>query len=526
LRSAIDWSYNLLTAAEQRLFARLAVFAGGWTCEAAQAVCFIPGALEIEVLDGMASLVDRSLLQQQTGADGQPRFSMLETLREYALERLVGFGEMAATRQRHATFYLGFAVEADAQTHGPEQLTWFKRLEVERDNLRTAASWSLAEEENCELGLRLVGALWWFWAVRGHLGEGRDWAERLLAQTERSGPTSARAMAQCGAGTLAMQQGDHRAARHRLAESVTLFRELGDRRGCALASLISGMLLIDRGDRAAARPLLEESVALFRWVADRWGIAFALFGLGDAVVMADPLEAQRAYEESLAIYREIGDRQGISLALTSLGRLAWLKGDNGPARALFEEGLTLRRELGDTWLIAISLMALGGVARCQGDDRRAEELLGEALAIQRELGNKHGIAWALHDLGDVTRRQGDDARALALFREALAVRQEQSHHEGIALCLVGLAAIANVSGQPEPATVLLGAASAGLAALGASPDPADRLASECTLAELRVALDPDRFQAAWATGQAMTLEHACAEALSVEPRRATPPLRG
>jgi tetratricopeptide (TPR) repeat protein len=447
---------------------------------------------------------------------------MLETLREYARERLVANAELAATRQRHATFYLRFAVEADAQSHGPEQLTWFKRLEVERDNLRAAASWSLAEGDNCELGLRLVGALWWFWAVRGHLSEGRGWAERMLAQPDV--PRSvARAMATCGAGTLAMQQGDHRAARLRLAESVALFRELGDRRGCALALLISGMLLIDRGDRAAARPPLEESVALFRPGADRWGIAFALFGLGDAVVMADPLKARGAYEESLAIYREIGDKQGISLALTSLGRLAWLKGDDALAHALFEEGLTLRRELGDTWLIAISLTALGGVARCQGDDHRAEELLREALAIQRELGNKHGIAWALHDLGEVARRQGDDARAVALLQEALALRREQGHHEGIALCLVGLAGIANASGQAERGALLLGAACAGLAALGSSPDPADRLAYEGTLAAVRLALDPVRFGAAWVKGQALTLEQACAEALKGDTLRVPPP---
>jgi tetratricopeptide (TPR) repeat protein len=438
---------------------------------------------------------------------------MLETLREYALERLAMRGDLEVTRRRHATFYLSFALEAEVQTHGPDQLDWFERLEEERDNLRSAASWSLAEEHDRELGFQLVGALWWFWAVRGHLSEGRGWAERMLALPGVPN-APARAKVVCGAGTLAMQLGDHQSARLRLEESLALCRELGDRRGCALALVIFGMLMIDRGDRTSARPRLEESVHLFREVGDRWGIAFALFGFGDALVMSDTRAARCAYEESLALYRDIGDKQGISLAVTSLGRLDLMRGDYLTAQTLFEEGLALRRELGDRWLIAISLTGLGGVARCQGDDRRAEALFREALAIQRDLGNRHGIAWVLQNLGDVARQQGDEARAVSLLYEALAIRRDQGHEQGIALCIVGLAGIALVACQPHRAARLLGTATTKLDALGAGLDPADRLAYNQTLEEARTALGPAQFAAAWATGASMTLEQACIEALA------------
>jgi predicted ATPase len=509
LRRAVDWSYNLLTLEEQRWFARLAVFAGGCTIDAIRAVCFDHAASEIPVLDGMVALVDRNLVQRETGIEAQPRFTMLETLRQYAHERLSASDGTTAMQRKHASFYLEFVQDAQTRTHGAEQLTWFKKLEEERDNIRTALAWSLGDSGDRSIGFQMIGALWWFWAVRGHISEGRRWAELFLAVTDAPG-SPARANVLCAAGTLAMQQGDHEVARRRLEECRALCRAIGYQRGYALASVILGMLMIDRGDRAESRPLLDEGVDVFRAIADRWGIAFGLYGLGDALVMSDPLAARAAYAESLGLYRIIGDKQGISLALTSMGRLDLMTGDYSSAERLFGEGLSLRRELGDTWLIAISLIGLAGVARCRGDAERADGLLGEALAIQRELGNKHGIAWVLQNMGEVAICLGEVARAGHLLEEALRLRQEQKHSLGIGLCLLGFAGIAQASDRSELAARLLGAAD--LDHSSSDIDPADRLTYRQALDDVRAAVGPTAFQASWQLGKTLSLEEACSVA--------------
>jgi non-specific serine/threonine protein kinase len=264
LRAAIDWSYDLLPVEEQALFRRLAVFVGGFTLEAAEAVANVDGALHTSVLDGVASLVDKSLLRQDVQLSGEPRLVMLETVREYALERLVASGEADAIGRRHAEYFLSMAEWARSQLSGTEQVTWLNELEREHDNLRTALAW-LREHGESELGLRLGGALWQFWSVRGHFAEGRAWLEELLRQPAAAARSAARANALNGAGSLAFSQGDDARAQLLFEESLAIWRELGDEREAAHSLSDLGRVAYERGDAAAALSLYEESLAAQRW---------------------------------------------------------------------------------------------------------------------------------------------------------------------------------------------------------------------------------------------------------------------
>jgi len=478
LRGAIDWSYNLLEAGEQRLFARLGVFAGGCTLEAAEALRAPDddaGGPEIDALDGLASLVDKSLVREAEGAEGEPRYGMLETLREYALERLAAGGDEDAARRAHALYYLDLAERAEPELTGAEQGTWLARLEVEHDNLRAALTWTRDHGE-VVLGLRLAGALWRFWYTRGYLSEGRGWLEGLLAPAEGADNVSAamRAKALNGAGVLAERQGAYARAESLYKECLTLFRELGDKKGTAQALNNLGMVMWHRGDQGRATAL---------------------------------------YEESLALYREIGDRRDVALLLGNLGVVAWDRGDLARATALYEESLALRRELGDRRGVAYALLNLGDVAGYQGDYARAARLFEESLAVHRELRDQWGIAAVLSNLGVVARYQEDYARAEALGRESVALFDRIGDRAAVAECLERLAAVACARGQFTRAARLCGATDALCEVIAAPLAPADRFAHDHTMEDARVALGVD-FTAMWEAGRRMTLEQAIAYTLS------------
>jgi predicted ATPase/class 3 adenylate cyclase/DNA-binding CsgD family transcriptional regulator len=566
LRGAIDWSYNLLNASEQLLFARLAVFVGGCTLEAVEAVCNAEGDLELDVLDGVASLVDKSLLRQEEGPEGEPRFLMLGTIHEYARERLEASGEAETVRRQHATFYMGLAETAQGALQGPDQGHWLRRLEVEHDNLRTALAWS--QEADAELGLQLVGVLWHFWYRRGYWREGRAWIERLLARAQTTTPSRSRAWALFGAWVLASLEGDAVAARARSEESLAIFRALGKTRGLAYALMAVGAETRGPGDPMAGRALLEESLALFREVGDTLGRALALRFLGDeAYVRGDTAAAHALFQESLTLYHELGDKWGIAGVLSALGSLTQAQGDYAQATALHTESLVLRRELGNQPEIAMSLRDLGNVARGQGEYARAKALYEESLALWRELGDKGRIARGLNLLGDLARCQGDYERAAALYDESLTIFQEVGDRWGMAVvrhnlgyvarargdytqaaalfaeslvrfqalgerwsigdCLAGLAAVATRAGRQlmdaQRAARLLGAAESVHEALdpsGGMGEPANRVEWDRTVAAARAQLDEATFAAAWEEGRAMTLEQAIAYAL--EPAAAPP----
>jgi predicted ATPase/DNA-binding CsgD family transcriptional regulator len=480
LRGTITWSYDLLDQGEKPLFRRLAMFVGGCTLAAAEAVCNADGDLEGDILDGVAGLVDKSLLRQEEQADGEPRFLMLETLREYALERLAASGEAAAIGQQHATFFLQLAEEADPKVRSTEQATWYRRLKVEHDNLRAALHWTL-EHQEVEIGLRLAGALWAFW--RQHLREGRSWLEQVLVQPGARARTAARAKALLGAGALAFFHGDFLEAHRLLEESVSIGREVGvkGKRNLAHALMILGHMILLQGNLSTARELAEESKRLFQEVGEAWGLAMALSLLGEATVkQGDPVAAHSLLEESVALFRIAGDRQRLVLPIDALGLVALQQGDYAGARARFEEALSLARETGDEPFIADALARLGTVALREGDSQQSAGLYQQSLALNRVLGNRDGIA--------------ED--------------------------LAGLAEAASLVGQPERAAQLLGTVEAVREARNIELPPLRRTEYDRIIEGIRVQLDEMAFVEAWAQGRVMPLEQAIALAIEMKD---TPP---
>jgi predicted ATPase/class 3 adenylate cyclase len=551
LRGAIDWSYDLLTGDEQKLFRRLAVFVGGCTLEAIEAVCNIE--TDMPVLETVESLVGKSLMKQ-TEAQGEPRFTMLETIREYASERLIAAGETERLRDRHRDYFLALAEGAEPKLIGAEQATWFQRLEEEHDNLRSALEWSLVEAQSTG-GLRLCGALVRFWVTRGHLSEGREWCVRFLGKGGRQARTLERAKALIAAGALAYFQGDYLVTQALQEESLAIMRGLGDRSGIARALTNLGAVAVERGNFASARALLEESTAIFRELGDRDGIAHSLNNLGNvARDLGDFASARARYEESLAIWRELGNRRGVARSLNSLGNLALYQGDYPAARTLHEESLAIRWELGDRRGMALALNNLGLVANVQGDTLTARRLSEKSLAIRRELGDRRGVAHSLNNLGDVDyyqsdypaararheeslaiRRelgdrsgiahslnnlgnvvyvQGDYSAAWALYEESLAISAELGERRAIAYSLEGLAGVASALGSSLRAASIWGAAERLREDIGSPLRPNERPCYDRRVAGARTALKDDAaFDRAWQAGRAFTREEAIELAL-------------
>ena len=348
MRNAIAWSYGLLVAEEQRLFCRLAVFVGGFTLDAAEWIAHHPSPTSSdtrraspETLDLIAVLVDGSFLRQEEQPDGVPRYVMLETVRELALEQLDADGKEALIRQRHAAYFLALAEEVEAQLRGPEQLNWLSRLDLERDHLRAAMAWRLGSPSSGDTPLRLAAALHWFWHLRGHYAEGRRWLEAALASPEAAAPTAARMRALAGAGIMALLQGDYATTGARLEASAGLTAKLGDAEGRAYALHALGVARFFLGDSAAAHALCAESADLLRQSGDRWGHASALCALGIVAVETLNLEdAVAPLDESLRLAREVGDRWCLARALQYLAELPRAVGDNDRATQRYDHTLS------------------------------------------------------------------------------------------------------------------------------------------------------------------------------------------
>jgi predicted ATPase/DNA-binding CsgD family transcriptional regulator len=478
LRNTIAWSYHLLTKEEQRLFRRLSVFVGGCTFQAAEAVCNTNGDLEIDMLDVVAGLMDKSLLRQEAEIDGEPRLLMLETIREYAVERLAASGEIEAIRRRHATFFLAMAEQSDLKLRSAEQSSWRRRLVVEHDNLRAALRWTL-ESQEAEMGLRLAGALQVFWRFCNRLREGRSWLEQVLAQPGAEACTAARAKALQVAGAMAYYQGDFPEARRLAEASVMVSREVGAAGKLELANalLMLGDVLLLQGNPSDAYELAGESRRLFQEAGEAWGIAMTLRLLGKATgQLGDLMAARSLLEESAAQFRIIGDRRYLMMPVDALGLVALQQGDYACARAHFEEILSVAQEMGDEPFIANALTHLGTVALHMGDYLQSAVLYQQSLALNREQGNKDGIV--------------ED--------------------------LAGLAAVASLLGQPERAARLFGAVEALREASGISLPPLRRTEYDRTVEGIRAHLDQAAFVEAWAQGRAMPLEQAIVQALETK----------
>jgi predicted ATPase/class 3 adenylate cyclase len=385
LRSLIDWSYDLLSDRERQVLQRLSVFAGGWTLEAAERVCAGDGVAEQEVLDLLTSLCDKSLVLVEQN-DGGYRYRLLETVRQYARERLLTSTGAEAVRARHRDCFLALAEETHAKLKGPEQAMWLQRLEAEHENLRASLEWSLADA-GLNAGLRLCGALQYFWIMRGHFSEGRWWCNRILANAGAGARTSERANALNAAGLLAYRQDDFAAARVLLEEGLAIRRQVGDRKGIGVAAGNLGMVVLDQGDFASARALHQESLLIARELGNRNGVLASLANLGNAnYAQGDFAGAQALFEESLAISRELEDAHSTAMSLHWLGIIEGVQGHQRAAGALYQESLLILRGLGLRGRIFYSIQALATVAAALGNPLRAARLWGAEERLREEIG--------------------------------------------------------------------------------------------------------------------------------------------
>ncbi len=397
MRSTITWSHDLLSSEEQVLFRRLAVFVGGCTLEAVEAVAELEGGVGIDILDGLSMLVEESLLRQTGEADGEPRFGMLETIREFGLEQLAAGGEEAGVRQRHAGWCIALAEGAEAALWGPEQRRWFARLEVEHPNLRAALGWIL-DGGDYETALQLASPLAFFWYVHGHLTEGRGWLDRALATG--SGLPEARAKALAVASGLAHAQGDAVTAVRRADASLALWQEIGDRGpGLAFALCQRGVAAFWSGDVDFAAAVYDEALTLFRILDNRPWTAQLLTNLAAvAQSRGDYTRARALAEEALMLQREGGNDWGTVFSLTILGDLAADQGRYEEARQHYRDSLVVAMEQRDRWQIAEALQGLGAVEASTGEAERAARLLGAAAGLRNSIGQS--VPWFMRERHD------------------------------------------------------------------------------------------------------------------------------
>ena len=466
LKATLGWSHDLLSGPEQALFGRLSVFAGGWSLEAAEAVGAGSGIEEGEVLDLLSRLVDKSLVLV-TGRTGEARYRLLETVRQYASDKLAAGGEEEVVRQRHAVFFLGLAERAELELSGTQQVAWLDRLERELGNLREALGW-FRESGQWPARLRLAGSLWRFCYLRGHYEEGRGWLEGALA-TEDDEPSSARAKACLGAGALTFLQCDYDRASERLQEALALYRSLRDDRGVASASQLLGSIARERGEYARSEAL---------------------------------------HEESLAYYRKLGDEVGEAQSLNYLAYVAWLQGKHARARELCEETLYRFRALGDNEIIAWALISHGASALYAGDRPRALALLGESRALSEEVGYKEGVAWSLNLLGVLAHRAGDDQLARGLLVDSLRIHQDLGDRWRSASVLEALGEVLCAQRHPEPAACLFGAARAVREAIAVPVPFCERAGLEQSISATRAALGETAFGTAFSRGRTMSAQQA------------------
>jgi predicted ATPase/DNA-binding XRE family transcriptional regulator len=473
LRAAMAWSYDLLDPAERAFFARLGIFVGGCTFQAIESVCdgaSLGAPLGTGMaLDGVASLLDKSLLRQATTGAAEPRYLMLETIREYAMEQLRAGDEAPEIARRHAAYFVALAEAAEPELTGAEQSAWVARLETEHANLRAALAWAL--DHDPAPALRLGGALWRFWWMRGYLAEGRRAIEAALARGSGESP-GLRAKAENAAGGLAWFQSDVPAAIAHYEASLVLARVAGDALALsrALGNLASA-LSTEGGDYARAQALLEEGLALDRALGDDSLIAFSLGKLAD---------------------------------------LAYFQGDIPRAAALYEESLALQHARNDVHSMAITLNSLGTMSTLLDDTPRATAQFEESLALFRALESKHGIAYNLHSLGDLARRQGDLPRARELYVEAVTLFREVDYRRPLATSLAALGGVLLAQDQPEPAARVLGAVDALLTTLDTRLDAAEQADYDRHVAAVQARLAPATWTAAWAAGSTLPLDQVLA----------------
>jgi predicted ATPase/DNA-binding CsgD family transcriptional regulator len=488
LRTAIDWSYDLLAPPEQALLRRLAVFAGGCSLSAVGAVCTGDGIERDQVLELLSSLVNKSLVVAQTLQRAEARYSLLETIRQYAREKLIDSGEWMAIRDRHLECFLQLAEETDAKLRGQYQRLWLDWLDQEYDNLRAALAWAVEggnrEQERVSAGLRIAISLYQFWRIRDYAEEGLNWCRQLLTM-----------------------------ANDEISPVVRV-------NALSYASMLAGI----RGQTEVQMRYGEDAVRLGESAgeAGKEALAFALGALDYARHKAgDYQTAFNLGQREIQLLRELGDIYKLGLGLSLNSFTAMTIGKYGDARAMLDEALPLLRKAGDPFRIAMALNFMGDLARCERNYKQAQIDYEESISILRKIEAERDLASVFHNLGHACLHLGNIERAKALFSDSLALHQEQGNRSGMAECLIGFAALAITSGLPAAGARLLGAA----AALGGRQITSEWAATSIEykhyLERARAGLVEAAFQAEHGAGQRLLLEQAVAYAQAATKKVAT-----
>jgi predicted ATPase/class 3 adenylate cyclase len=519
LRSTIQWSYDLLGPKEQALFHLLSVFVNGWTLEAAEALSQETGQADLDVLNSLAALLDNSLIQASEERAEEPRFLMLQTVREFGLERLTASGELERVRVAHAHYFLALAKQAEPELHGPNQAMWVARLEHEHDNLCEALEWALQlvrdekAAERREIGMRLGAALKEFWMMLGHYREARTFLERALALSEGT-HTSLRARVLRAIASVADVQGDIDRIEVVAKLSLALSRELEDTCGIAesLGSLAAAAWL--RGKIVEAVSLHEEQVRLLRQVGEPGEVAAALFPLAEQVSsLGKYARGQALFEEALQLFRQAGNELWVGVTLVNSAAWLWFAlGDLATMRQRLQEGRALITRVGDRGWSAECLWIAALLALSEGEPVRASSLAQESLSIYREMGDPWYSAWSLHLLGRIETQRGEMPAARTYYQQSLALNQQVGEKWMTPFNLEGLAGVVATQGALRWAAQLWGAAEALREAIDVPRLPVDRVGYEQAVGAARAQLGEEAFAAAWQEGWTMKLEQVIDEA--------------
>lgn len=486
LRATVDWSYALLTPAEQILLRRLAVFVTGYSLDMVEAICADEELDRSQILELLSSLVNKSLVVAETLARSEARYRLLATIRDYALEKLTEAGEAVRLRDRHLDLFVWRTEQTAPKLTGQYQQVWFMWLEGEHDNIRAALGWAL-ENQRIEAGLRLAIALFQFWEVRNYRQEGLVWFERLLAQAKEDVPLAIHASACTYAAFLAEFHGD------------------------APAAITYGRKAVDLGEAAG-----DEGKAI---------LGFALAGLATGMKAAGDYQALYALEqEFVERFRGMGDEYAyyVGMGVLVQGQTALLLGKYEVARALLHEALTLAREAGDTYRIAIALDYIGDLARCEQKYAEAKPAYEQSITLLRQIGADRDLASLLHNLGHTYLHLGSIGRAESCFNESLTIHLAQQNTAGVAECLIGFAALAVARGLLGPGARLLAVVDASGWERRIRPWPATWMEYEATLALARARFAEGDFQAELAAGRALSLEQGVDYALHLPTPLALP----
>jgi predicted ATPase/class 3 adenylate cyclase len=561
LRALIDWSYDILSNNERLLLRRLSVFAGGWTLEAAEEVCVEQNAiLSSDILDLLTQLINKSLVVvMEHSQSGEARYGMLETIRQYAREKLLEAGGGEIVRDQQLAYFVKLTEQAEPNLRAFDMISWLDRLESELDNIRMVLEW--ARESDIEAHLRLASALWWFWYIRGHRNEGFDWLERglaieaaqrgdqplwperarlrgnalnvagfLLRDVEKKsilleealnlfrelGTVGKQGMATTlrTLGNCKLEKGHNEQACELIEESLSIFRETGNQFDIAECLNLLVGLAMNKGSFEQARLLQEEALSLRKEIGDKDGMANSLYMLGQiAHSQSDVVRAESLYEESLTLFREIGNRSWILRTLGTLADVVSMGGDLHKAGSLIEEGLVLAKDLDDEYGIAHLMFNLADNARFQGDYDRALQLYEETLVFSKKIDTKNFIAYALYGKAEIARAKGDYVQALSFHHEALAIRRQIDHPFGITWSLHALAELAVIQGQAKRAIQLFSAIEAMYKRWAPGISPKDRAEHDQAIAVSRAAVGEEIFAIMWKAGMAMPAEQAIALAL-------------